>query len=230
MVIRPITAPSSSWLVTPNKRRVAERAPQGSTWARQWGRGRGCSRPRTPADTAATAAGTPRPKPRSPLAFFQHVMVSLAGHVGRLVRITSSWTSSTSQTRYQESRQLSHHYQPAHHQQESHKQQEGHHHQQPHHQREGHHSAQGECPPPYSIESTPVSPRTEISVSFSFLTKCYYLTRMIVIRVITVPYRFEFTGRGDEQREREATGEKQQVGGPRVYYSQLLGHYTIGAG
>ncbi|KAK8388755.1 hypothetical protein O3P69_020634 [Scylla paramamosain] len=128
---------------------------------------------------AATAAGAPRPKPRSPLAFFQHVMVSLAGHVGRLVRITSSWTSSTAQTRYQESRQLSHHYQPAHHQQESHKQQEGHHHQQPHHQREGHHSA---------------------------------------------------PGRGDDQREREATGEKQQVAGPRVYYSQLLGHYTIGAG
>lgn len=133
---------------------------------------------------AATAAGDQRPKPRSPLAFFQHVMVSLAGHVGRLVRVTSAWTSGTSQTRYQqESRQLSHHYQPTHHQQDvrqdSHKQQENHHHQQAHHQREGHHPA---------------------------------------------------SGRGDEQREREATGERQQVAGPRVYYSQLLGHYTIGAG
>lgn len=45
---------------------------------------------------AATAAGTPpRPSvPRNPLAYFQQVMFSLAGHVGRLVRVSWAWTSS----------------------------------------------------------------------------------------------------------------------------------------
>lgn len=97
---------------------------------------------------AATAAGGPRPQPRSPLAYIQHVMVSLAGHVSRLVRVTSAWTSGASQSRYQqETRQVSHHYQPTHHQQEphqeTHKQQESRHHQQSHHQKEGHHILPG---------------------------------------------------------------------------------------
>lgn len=97
---------------------------------------------------AATAAGGPRPQPRSPLAYIQHVMVSLAGHVSRLVRVTSAWTSGASQARFQDTRQMGHHYQPQQHQhepsQEAHKQ-EGHHHQQQqgHHQREGHHSQSG---------------------------------------------------------------------------------------
>ncbi|KAK7067206.1 hypothetical protein SK128_010666 [Halocaridina rubra] len=57
----------------------------------------GCHLQATTASLQSDHMVNPKPAPNTPLAVFQHVMFSLAGHVGRLVRVTWGWTTGASQ-------------------------------------------------------------------------------------------------------------------------------------
>lgn len=57
----------------------------------------GCHLQATTAFLQPPHSSPPQPSPSTPLAIFQHVMFSLAGHVGRLVRVTWAWTSGSQQ-------------------------------------------------------------------------------------------------------------------------------------
>jgi len=56
----------------------------------------GCHLQATSAILEAPGKGASSPTPKSPLAMFQHMMFSLAGHVGRLVRVSWAWSMSSS--------------------------------------------------------------------------------------------------------------------------------------